>query len=302
VPTSYVPIFIWPALTGTNSPNNNYYSVTISRAGTDYQTFLTYVPLNNLTNMATEYLFVYSYQQFIDAINVALNASFIAAGGSATAPPYLIYNNIDGIISIVAQYAYANTNAEYEIFMNFPLYSFFNNFKSIRNGYNNTNGKDVQLFIENEGDNDYIGHPPGYPLATADDSYVMGQEYNSLYNWYDIRSIILTSLSMPVRREALNIKNTTTPASNSSYRSILTDFEPEIQSGNNTGNVRSYLQYSPRGEYRLIDMTSETPLQTTDLQIYFETSDQTLYPLKLEPGEYVSVKIMFRNKLVKSGL
>lgn len=301
IPTAYIPIFIWPEddIAKNNTANNNFYSITIRRAGVDYQQFLTYVPQNNLTSFNPEFRFVYSYQQFIDAINVAFNQAFISAGGSATKPIYMTYNSDSGIISIIAEYPYANALGEYEIYMNNNLYSFFNNFKVKTFGYNNASGKDVLIYIENQGDNDYASHPPNYPISTTLNSYKIDQEFNSLYNWYDVRSIILQSNSIPVAHEFINVQNTTTPNSSSSSLNILTDFEPQIESGNNRSNVRSYLQYVPPGEYRLIDLKSNSPIYKTDIQISFITSDQKIYPLKIFPGEYVSIKILFRNKNVK---
>lgn len=66
VPVEQIPIFIFA---------DNTYSVTISNAGVDYQTFLAYVP-NYSPNIPPNDRSVYSYQQFIDSINNAITSSF----------------------------------------------------------------------------------------------------------------------------------------------------------------------------------------------------------------------------------
>jgi hypothetical protein len=293
VDATYTPIFIYPNV-ANNQPDNNYYSVTIRRAGVSYQQFLTYVPMNNFTNTSPEYLFIYSYQQFIDMINTALRASFIAAGGSATTPPYLIYDAPTGIISMVAQYAYANLLGEYEIYFNNPLFIFFDNWKTKRYGVNQLNGKDDLIYIQNNGNNDYAGHPPSYADSATPDSYKMDQEYNSLYNWNSIRSIVFISNTLPVAGENINIQTTNTVTNGSVQRKILTDFEPNLQ--NNPATLRTPIQYAPNGQYRYIDLFSDQPLMMVDVQIFFETNEQVLYPLYLNPGAYISLKMLFENK------
>lgn len=297
IPTAYIPIFVWQeSPTVANTPNNTYYSVTIRRAGTDYRTFLVYVPQNNLSSVDPNYLFVYSYQQFIDAINIALNTSFMAAGGTATQPPYLIYDAATGLISLIGEYAYANVAGEYEIYMNAPLFAFFDNFLSKRLGYNQVNGKDVLLYVENTGNNDYMSHPPGYPLSGTNNAYKMQQEYCSLFNWSSARSIVFISNTIPVASENINAQIQGTQSNGTNSRKILTDFEFQIQTGVSNNSLRSYIQYYPQGPYRLIDLESNQPLYQTDIQLYFETEDQKLYPLFINPNEYISIKLMFRSK------
>ena len=299
VPTSYLPIFIWPTV-GNNLPNNNYYSVTIRRAGVDYQVFLTYVPQNNLTSVNSDYLFVYAYQQFIDAINVALKAAFIAAGGTATIPPYLIFDATTGLISIIGEYAYANLLAQYEIYMNGPLYQFFDNFNVKKFGYNQLNGKDNLIYIQNNGNNDFQSHAPTYLESTVNDSYIMTQEYNALYNWNEVRSLVFVSNSLPIANESINVQTPSNMQTSSSYRKILTDYDLNIQSGLSNNTLRSYVQYSPPGEYRLISMNTDQPIYKVDVQIFFETSNQVLYPLLINPNEYISIKMLFRSKKFKN--
>ena len=291
IPTSYIPIFKW-ADAGSNTPDNNYYSVTINNS----QVYLIYVPQNTTPQSAlnTDYLFIYSYQQFIDAINVALNTAFIAsAPAGVTAPPYMIFNSVTGICSLIAQTGYT----AHSIYFNQPLFLFFDNFKCNRIGYSQATGKDVKIYIANTGANDYAGHPPGYALAGAVDSYIMAQEYDSLFLWNGVRSLVFTSSGLTIADEALNINNNLSISSSNISRKILTDFEFNIQSGISNNTLRSYIQYNPTAEYRLIDLTSTSPIYLFDIQIYFQMKDLTLIPLYIMPDESLSMKILFRKKM-----
>lgn len=301
IPTAYLPIFVWPS-SGNNLPNNTYFSVTIENiiAGTQSQQFLTYVPANNLTSSDENYLFLYSYQQFIDAVNVALAASFTAVGGAATSPPYMTFDSAQGLFSVVALQVYAD-QAQYKIYFNNALFGLFENFEAIRlRGA--TLGRDNQILIKNNGDNRYSGYAPGYPLGVADDSFIMTQEYVSTFLFNKIRSLLFVSNSVPVANESLNVKNSLTTTTSSEYRKILTDFTMNIESGLSNNTVRSYVQYVPSGEYRLIDLVGTQPLYTFDLQIFFQTADLQIFPLLIPVGESLSIKIMFRGKKFRGGL
>jgi hypothetical protein len=298
VPTAYIPIFIWPTV-GGNLPNNAYFSVTIRYSGVDYRRFLAYAPLNNLSPVDDNYLFVYSYQQFIDSINDALNVAFIAAGGPATAPPFMVYDAPTGLFSLVAQFAYANSIGDYGVFFNAPLFKYFDNFKVIRNGFNQPNGKDIQFFIENKGNNYWNGAVNNFNNTGTPDSYQMIQEYDSLFSWNTARSLLLISNTVPVAQESVNVQSQGQTSTGSNYRRILTDFEFNLQSGIDNNTLRSYIQYAPPGEYRLLTLESNQPLFTFDIQFFFLTADQKIYPLYINPNEYVSVKILFRKKYLK---
>lgn len=287
IPTQYLPIFIWKNISGTNNPDNAYYSVTINGS----QQFLQFVSNSGLTATDPNYLFIYSYQHFLDAINAALKLAFVATGGAATAPPYMIYDSKNELFALVTQYAYA-TVANYQIYFNDKLFSFFDNFNVKRLGNGLALGKDFQFNINNNGDNDFIGHPPTYARAGALDSYIFYQETKAAYLWNTSRNLILTTNGIPISEEGVNYRtnNTSTQqSSNSSYRKILTDFDLPL-----TENVRSYIQYVPQGEYRMISMYGDSSVYTFDMSIFFETEDLTVHQLYIPPGESFNVKIMFR--------
>jgi hypothetical protein len=304
IDTSYTPIFIWPLLPN-GLANNNYYSVTILNVATGiyYQVFLTYVPQNGTNNFDETYFYVYSYQQMLDMINTALNTAWINSGSFVgTAPPYMVLNPVTGLFQLVAQYAYGNP-AVVKIFFNSYLNNFFDNFDCIRYGGGQPNGADVNILIKNNGNNDYSGHPPnGYPPSVGNDSYIITQEFNSSYNWNDVRKFVFVSNNMCVRSENTTVQTTQTVSTNNNKLSIITDFAPLIQNGlSSLNSLRSPQQFYNVGEYRRIDLVSDIALTTIDLQIYFQTSDTNLHLLYIPAEGYINCKILFEHKNARRG-
>lgn len=289
IATQYIPIFIFETA-GNNLPNNNYYSVTINNS-TEY---ITYIPANNLTSADDEYLFVYSYQAFLDMINESFRLAFIAAApAGCTQPPYLIYEKDVQLFCLIVEKAYVVNN--HKIYMNTPLYSFFDNFNVKLWGYNLVTQKDVEIRLANTGHNTVDLNASGYPLVVGG-AYEMCQEYNSVYNWNDAKSIVFLSNNIAVSPEAVTARNTSTMIQGDLYQKMLTDIEFEPVAGNTaSSSLRGYLQYIPM-QYRFLDLTDDQPLYRVDLQVMFQTRNLRLYPLKLLPGEFLSMKIMFVKK------
>src|SRR5579872_344179 len=272
LPSSYLPIFIWPA----TNPNSTY-SVTIYYNGLYYQSYLHYVPYNNLATTAPNYYFVYSYQQLIDAINNAFNSAYIASGASpATQPPYIIFNPVTGLFSLIAEQNYDSTTGTYRVYMNQPLFAFFDNFPNIMNSpFPQAGGTDYQLLIKNTG-NFVASNAPGYSssISTTLNAYEIIQENYTLYLINSVRKVIITS-SIPIITENLNIAEQQLTTTTNNTLKILTDFEVNLSNA----DWRSYIQYVPLGEYRLITMNGDTPLYQFDFSILFQTADQTIYQM-----------------------
>lgn len=87
--------------------------------------------------------------------------------------------------------------------------------------------------------------------------------------------------------------------SSASYQPILTDFQISVENG---PEARSYAQYVPTSEYRLIDLTGTTPLNNIDIQVYWQDKFRTLYPLYINPLDSLDMKLLFRRKTVKGNI
>jgi len=136
---------------------------------------------------------------------------------------------------------------------------------------------------------------PAPPAHYTGAIFQMSQEFPSLYNWNSFRNIVFTTGSIPIQAEyqpSLNGDGA------QNYRRILTDFQPVVAQG---PDARSYFQYFPQSEYRLVSFTSNQPLRRFDLKIYWESNQNQLFPLLIPPFDEASIKFLFRKKKFNLG-
>lgn len=180
IPGENIPIFIYPHVknsqTGIYTVNNNVYSVTLSTGGNDYQTFITYVSNTTVFNSTQiEYYYIFSYQSFINMINTAFTGSFAALkaanpGVTATRPPYLVYDPINEIISLIFQNSYLGSIS---VFIIGILNLFFDNFNVVFNNFGSPNGKDVQFILPTSQNNCYSECPQNIVINTTTGSPII---------------------------------------------------------------------------------------------------------------------------------
>ncbi len=138
---------------------------------------------------------------------------------------------------------------------------------------------------------------------TGYDSYIMSQEYETLYNWNDITSIVITTSSLPIVSEyipsltpvTINGQLLSNQPSFSS-RQILTDFAISSTTG---FDIKEPITFTNQGEYRLINMISQNPLYQIDVKMYWTNSDNTFFPIFLDAGgkNQANIKLLFRRRL-----
>lgn len=305
---SFIPIFVPVFLPAPFPPPDTLYpttiySVTLTNRATTVSntTNVVYTPSRPLT--APPYIDGYwSYQDFLNDVNKALATSFaiVQAGSTCTIPPQFFFNEVTELIVGFTEDTYVLSNPlGITISMNAALFNFFVSFPSFYYGDNNLNGIDYTFDIEPR---TATLVPPApryeYPLSIASipqNLIRFTQEFNTLYNWNSLRSIVFTSGRIPVNNEY--IPNNVSSAQNRSVSTInapiLTDFEPTV--GEKTGSSQGYLQYIPQ-VYRIFNLLSNLPLKVIDLHVYWSTKDGKLYPLYLPQGATMSVKIMFRKR------
>lgn len=322
--SSTLPIFIPQAQTGQPDPNKLIYSVTLEYTGNNgtytQLTNLTFVPQNVNSNVArpplvsmdvtNDYYYLFSYEWFVDIVNQAFVNCFqalvqqIQNGGDtppATLPPFLSWNS--NTFKATLNVPNASTPGEYDyknpsgirIYMDAPLYNLFSSFKSINLGYTPSNillGKNFQLAITNEnGLNIRTGTPP-YML--------MEQEYSTTPLWNPVQSIVFTTGFLPVVPELTAVpqvygsdNNFTSIGNNSNITNTLTDFQVGLTTGS---EYKPLIQYTPAGEYRLVDLFGNNPISSLEVRIFWKDAYGNLYPFLLGPDCNASVKILFRKK------
>ena len=291
IPCEYAVNFATPQLPSTgeyylsivrfNIPNTlpifefieNKYYVTLSYGNDDFTTPITMKSVDNTQN-------IYTFQQFIDMINTSLDTAFQDLktnhpGAPPTESPYMVFNHSSDTFSLHVPQNYVN---EIEIFFNYDLEIFFHDsFKLQRIGINRPDQKDFRFLIENDRNN----------ISTLDpDFYEFQQQITTLYNWYDMQSIVFTTSTIPVRGETISTRDS---AGKDIQVGIITDFVPEL------GVDRSNFIYNAN-PYRMIDLTGHLPLRKFDYRLYYVTKSGDNKPLTLPPGFSMSIKFMFKRK------
>jgi hypothetical protein len=75
--------------------------------------------------------------------------------------------------------------------------------------------------------------------------------------------------------------------------SILSDFEIPISA---TNQYRPEINYTPQGEYILIDLYNNSDLYKIDLNVFWKDKYNNLTPFLLQAGCSANVKLLFRSK------
>lgn len=298
IDTSLVPLMLWPKTTfGVFSPNNTYYSVTIDNGIEVKQSYLLY---QNADEGYPEHDFtiqIFSFQSFVNS----LNAAFIACCASFAAPiarsPYAIYDSTTGLINLVIPTPEFNT---FKIFFNRNLYSLFQNFQVMPSTDPTTFGRDYRIKFSVLGNNQIAATtPPAGAGAVGTGLYVYAQFCN-LGQLCSVRKIVFTSSRLPIKSEYIpnNVSNSNNLTSTNTAK-IITDFEINLE-GKNAQDIRSIQHYNVSSEYRLMDLTSDRPLTTLDLSVFWVDYEGNYHAVQLHKNAYVSAKIMFRRKNIKT--
>jgi hypothetical protein len=309
-----LPIFIPQVVLGQNNPNITIYTITLSYKTYDYQQNIIYTPKDlsqplpnppiDFQDLETAYYFMFSYQQVIEMFNIAfvaclagLNALVIAGGDTLPSPnPPFFEFDPNALVAILdadkAGYDRALVNP-IKIYMNSPAFNLFQNFPAIYYGNNVSNGKNYLFDIYNN-NNTNILNLPTYDVLQ---SY---QEGTSTGLWNPIMSIVFTTALLPVvpsytsvpkvwgnDSKLFNIGN------NANLAPVITDF---IVPWSATNTYRDTIEYTPNGEYRLLDMFGSSPLSAVELSCFWKDQFGGLHPFKVNSGCSASIKLMFRRK------
>ena len=201
-----------------------------------------------------------------------------------------------GLCSITALKSYVTRGVK--LYFNAGLYSFFENFNSIKYVGINEAGSTANIKIQIQ-DTKYNN----IDISGYGSCYKMTQEYNSLYLWNTLKSFVIVSAMVPIVDEFTpapslspvenKVVNSSISTSNSTMR-ILTDFEPLITTGS---DARSVIQYSPRSEFRRIDMNSVGEISNIDVRIMWKDIFGALHDVYIPPyGSSATIKFLFEKK------
>ena len=274
--------------------------VTLESKGVYYSTTIQYFQGSSLP--IYNFLTIYNYQDWLRSVNLALASSFTDSKIAGN-PPLFIYDAKTGLIDLFVDNNFVPIGGVaplINIFMNRQLFDYFKNFKNQYQLINSTNPL-LQYMIEVNGDNALllpaVGSRQGLPFNVQTgytDLYVITDSAPSTAGWSSVRSLILSSGSLPFRVETIpNLNNTSTYYSDNDFP-ILSDCLVRVES--KVTDFRVVNEYLPTAQFRYLDLLSDTPLVKIDLLFYWTDFTGNIYPLYILPQKSFSVKLLFERR------
>jgi hypothetical protein len=286
IPSHEIPIFVFIDAT--------YFLTLTDTAGADHTQALVYVPITNIPN--TEQ-FITSYNQWVDIVNNAFLAAWLAIPVliRPTVPPFILYDPITQLFSVYATSDYNSFFGQAnktQIWFNARLSEKFDT-STLQGFYQTlTNIKSFNVYIKTNGSNQIIAGPTTFlntTPASAGVTYLqMTQEFKALFVMSDFDTLLLKCSKLPVVAEY----NSSIDGNADQFINMMTDFEPTFD---NNFNNHSDFQYNPN-VYRWTSLFSNSKLREMDLSIFWRTVDGTIRPLLIGPQQEVSLKLVFRKK------
>ena len=316
IPLNTIPLFIAPIVPNQANPNLTPLVFGIFYNGGTFSTNVLWTPestdspplQNQPTQVITAYYYSFYYDHFINMANTALQTVWVSSGLAALFPtllsPYFLYDPETGLINLTVPACFVTLTAPAVaipiLFMNESSIRYYDAFPTFYRGLNNANGRDFDIDLPKVNVQKYVFHgtaanpnDPTIPSPVIYYRYL--QDYEIIFIWSSLRRIIISTNTLPVVNEYVPAQDNS--GVNNSFP-ILTDFIPNI---NLPGESRSIAYYNPTSQYRLVDMISNTPLQKIDIKIFWEDTNNNLYPLDISTGQQASIKIAFlRKSLYKS--
>lgn len=282
---------------------------------------------------APTYYWNNTYQHFVDIINTALKTSYdafnAAHAGIHAEECWVQYDGRTGLFSIVSPTSYATAANPAKVFFDALLFKYLDSINTRFHGYNQPNGKDFQIDFQLRNGNsngwaigNHYAGPPATNQTTPPDYIIMEQESDNRFLWSNIKQILITSSSINVRNEYM--PEILFPQSLSEQRTIP---NPNRQPGQpatslindsvfnlNRKSVISYIDYnyaSPARSvqsslhrdifyrplyYKWIDLIGDSPLNNINIEMFYQTEDGFILPLRIPNKASVNIKLMFRKK------
>jgi len=339
VDTGTLPVFIPSIMPNQDDANKTIYSVSMVQTQvlegkvvdvTDvYQTYITWNPQDKVATQPlapslnpsktqdnnSGYYNCYSYEWFLYLIYEAMATSFAALTGGDD-PNFIPYT--DTIYTPIIKWDPASQCAilqgdvnafnsqnftQIRLYFNAPLFSLFNSFPSVYNGYDAlaaSDGRNFQIvFPDIGGSNVSQVFPFGVPSTDSADFYNVinvYQEYSTVASWSPITSLVFTSNTLPIEPNQVSTPIVFdngvpivggTPAN---VENVITDIATE------DGVYRPNVVYVPSGEYRRIHLYGNRPLHNIDISIYYRLKTGVLIPFRLASGGSVTLKLAFLKK------
>jgi len=332
-----LPVFICQPVVGQANVNRSIYQISMQResdGATVYDEIIWQpddltvpVPSGPVTNswQTNKYYYCYSYQHFIDLIN-NLFESYRVSGFITGTAPYMYFDTKTHLFTIGGnatlyrtdtEGAYLGTGSGYKIYFNIELYNLFSSLKAIYKGTTGpVVGADYQLIMDT-GSNTVYASPQKYIINIYENprnntvggvntnDVINTQEYSTLPLWTPIKNIVFrTSLlntapdivGTPIVYEQGDL-NINSGKSNTDILNIMIDHTVPMTIGT---EYRPYIFFEPIGEFRLVELYGNQPINSMDIAVFWKDSFGNLIPFVLDIGASATIKLLFRKKTFNS--
>jgi len=325
--TPNLPVFIPTIQPSPNTDINlTIYSVTLqwinpldtSQIFTSQQ-FITYVPQSNIATLppnptqtdnglqynTTGYYNIYNYQYFIYLINNAFTLAYQQLLTQVTSAELNLPSSYSPILSWDTSNntailncdvtGYSTTSTNYiKIFFNTSLAQLFSSFPVRITSASSYLGLNTQIITDSYNNSNIIQYPPYNPTY---DAIQVFQEFSTISLWSPVTSIVFTSNTLPIVSNQVstpiiynNGNQLGSNGNNALISQVITDFI------SNEGIYKPNLVYEPSAQYRYIELLSNRPLNTFDLQVYWKDRQGVLIPFYLSSGCTATIKVLFTKK------
>jgi hypothetical protein len=190
---------------------------------------------------------------------------------------------------------YSTSSTNYiKIFFNTALAQLFSSFPVLICTVSANLGLNTQIITDTYNNSNVIQYPPYNPTY---DAIQVFQEFSTIALWNPVTSIVFTSNTLPIVSNQVstpvlynNGSQLGSNGNNALINQVITDFI------SNEGVYKPNLVYEPSAQFRFIELLSNRPLNTFDLQVYWKDRQGDLVPFYLSSGCTATIKVLFSKK------
>jgi len=310
IDTEALPVFICDPVVGNTDRTLTPYIISFYDGSSLFQVSVVWEPQDKTAPLPPSpvpsnyndypYYYAYTYEWFINLVNVALSSIASAAGMSYN--PFITLK--DGQVALnIANTDIPSASSGTTLSFNRELYYLFSSFSAIQIGnVGGTVNQEFNLCINTNptGSNSskIFTNPAQTPPTTHVDSTLLQAEYSPFPFWNPVDSIVftvqqLTTVPELIAKPVSLGQDTSNIGTNADTYYVLTDFATPLLTG---AEYHPNISYEPVAEFRLTELYGEEQLSSLNFSLFWKDKFGSLHPLTLEAGGTAYIKLLFRKK------
>jgi hypothetical protein len=235
-----------------------------------------FVPDNNLQSSDPEYTYYYDLIEFVDIVNTALASAYtllvVDDPTLPSTPPFVNYNYITKLYELYVPKDAVDRVNHINITFNDALNPLF----LLPSKFNKSGH---ELIIKNRIVN--VDPTNTYLIMSADVEVKRNPNLQKI--------IFVANYGLPISSEFIQGPPLQVNQNNS-HSAIITDFEPDIEQNN-----AAWLQFQSAGvgNIRLIDFKSDMPVQSFQIQVFWQDRNNVIRPVMIDRNTTGTLKLAF---------